>query len=164
MPTVDRLRRAIEAVVESVLRPRIDYLSMYPSVVVAQDVAGLLEILPDDERFRGQGLTGIAIRHGLPGVTVEVPAGTRLQLGFDAGDPARPYAALWDSGGATKIVINTTGDIELGDAFSSVLRDGEIVTITGVQPGPSAAPCTITLHPTTPGVAVGATGESKVKA
>jgi CBS-domain-containing membrane protein len=51
---------------------------------------------------------------------VTVPIGTRVVLGFDAGDPARPVAALWEAGGtATQIAINGSS--------TKAARDGEAV-------------------------------------
>jgi hypothetical protein len=101
-----RLRSALERLIRWVMRDNL-FLGLYTAQVVRQAADGTLDLLPDDDRLRAQGRQAIPIRHGLPGVTVEVPAGERVLLGFDAGDPSKPYAALWHEGQATKIVFGT---------------------------------------------------------
>lgn len=99
----DRIWSALKSLVTQLIGNQIDYAKSWPSVVVSQSVDGTLEVVPDDERIRGLGLTRLPIRHGLPGVTVKVPKGTRVRVFFDGADPKRPYAALWDSGEVTSI-------------------------------------------------------------
>jgi hypothetical protein len=99
-----RLRHALERVIRWVMRDTL-FLGLYTAQVIRQAADGSLDLLPTDDRLRAQGLQAVPIRHGLPGVTVQVPAGELILLGFDAGDPAQPYAALWHSGQATKITF-----------------------------------------------------------
>lgn len=146
------LRESLEAIIEALIGRRLDYHALYPCTVASQASDGTLDLLPDDARIRGTGTSGIKIRHGLPGTTVEVGAGTRVLMGFEAGDPSRPYAALWEAG--------DVDGIDIADAVAEVLRNGEIVNITGVQPGPGVTAATITVNPLTfPGY-----GSSKLKA
>lgn len=100
---LDRLRLGIEAIVEALVRPRIDYLALYPSTVISQDDAGRLDLLPDSELVRGQGLSGIPLRMGLPGFTATVEQGSRVLLGFEEGDPSKPYACLWEPTDGTDV-------------------------------------------------------------
>lgn len=53
-------------------------------------------------------------------MTVKVVAGARVLLGFEAGDPARPVATLWESGSITELVVNgaTTGAARSGDSVA----------------------------------------------
>lgn len=101
-----RLYDAVAALVEAIIGRRLDYHALYPSTVLRQAADGTLDLLPDDERMRGTGCQGIRIRHGLPGYTCTVPVATRVLLGFEAGDPKRPYAALWDAGAVTTITFD----------------------------------------------------------
>ena len=93
----------VDAVIRRALR-RVDYLALYPSRVVSQNAAGLLDLVPDDTRVPSCG--GVPIRGALPGVTVTVPAGARVLLGYEAGDPSKPVATLWDAAEVTRITVN----------------------------------------------------------
>jgi hypothetical protein len=105
------LRGSLERLIRWVMRDTL-FLGMYTAAVVRQAADGTLDLLPDDDRLRSQGLQAVPIRHGLPGVTVEVPAGERVLLGFDSGRPEAPYAALWHAGQATKIIFDSGTTIE----------------------------------------------------
>ena len=93
----------VDAVIRRALR-RVDYLALYPARVVSQSAAGLLDLVPDDTRVPSCG--GVPIRGGIPGVTVTVPAGARVLLGYEAGDPSKPVATLWDAAEVTRITVN----------------------------------------------------------
>ena len=120
---------------------RVDYLALYPSVVSGQDADGRLHLVPEDIRL--SSCRGVPIRLGIPGVTVRVATGARVLLGFEAGDPARPVATLWESGSVTELVVNgaTTGAAREGDsvarstAFATWMAN--VTTATGVAPGPA---------------------------
>jgi hypothetical protein len=115
-----RLRGAIERVVRWVMRDTL-YLGQYVCTVVAQNADGTLDLLPDDLRVRASGLQSVPIRHGLPGVTVEVPAGERVLLSFGDGDPRQPYAALWHEGQVTKVRIGGEEAVALAALVSARL-------------------------------------------
>lgn len=120
---------------------RVDYLALYPCVVSGQDDDGRLHLVPEDMRL--SSCRGVPVRLGIPGVTVRVATGARVLLGFEAGDPARPVATLWESGSVTELVVNgaTTGAARMGDsvarsaAFATWMAN--VTTATGVAPGPS---------------------------
>jgi hypothetical protein len=73
---------------------------MYACTVQAQSSDGAtLDLIPDEAAIGGQGgLQAVQLRHGLPGVVVKVPVGARVMLGFENGDPGKPFAALWEPG------------------------------------------------------------------
>lgn len=117
----DRLIDAIRRIILKVVGKRLDYSALYPSTVVSQAANGNVEIKCDDSRIAGRGLTAIPIKHGIPGMTVEVQRGARVLLGFEAQDPGRPYVALWESGSVTKLT--------LPNGTSAVARKGDRVRV-----------------------------------
>ena len=66
--------------------------------------------------------------------------GARVLVGFEGGDPARPYAGLWELGDVTRLVIGggTQGAARHGDAVSaSTAFDAWVQSVsiaTGVTP------------------------------
>lgn len=121
---VDALARLVAA-----LTRRVDYLGTFPARVVQQHADGTLDLRPDDES-RLASCTRVPLRHGLPGVTaVSVAAGTRVRLAFDAGDPARPYAALWDAGNATSLTFN--GSARRFARTNDTSACGTLITVAG---------------------------------
>ncbi|HEU4403797.1 MAG TPA: hypothetical protein VFS43_00675 [Polyangiaceae bacterium] len=151
----DRLKRALVSIIDARLRARgVDYLALYPARVAAQNVDGSLELVPDDPRFKG--LSRVAIRPGLPAVTLEIEKDSRVLFGFEGGDRSRPYASIWDASvvksmtirAATKVVV-IAPSVELGDEGGSpVARVGDTVAcvlppqmpVSGVMTVPPAPP------------------------
>lgn len=132
-----RLLAAFEAVVSRIMR-RVDYHARYDARVVQQRADGTLDVVPDDARV--PSAQAVPYR-SLPGVTYEVPAGSRVLLGYVNGDPARPFCDLWESGAAvTKLVVNggTVKAARVGDgvarstAFATWIN--AVSTATGVAP------------------------------
>jgi hypothetical protein len=90
---------------DALLGRKLRYHALWPCTVAAQTGAEL-DLVPDDDWVKGSGLVRVKLRHGLPGFTCVVPAGTRVLLGFEAGDPTRPYATLWDEGAVTSLTFD----------------------------------------------------------
>lgn len=141
MSDYNRLFHAFALLVRQVTS-RFDYFASYPSRVVAQNGDGSLELKPDDERF-GPGLARVPMRLGLPGCNVTVKPGSRVLLGFEGGDPARPVAELWDIANldtltltaATKITVHAPA-VELSEGGLPVARQGDMVACGGATPTP----------------------------
>jgi len=123
---LDALARLVAA-----LTRRIDYLAHYPARVVRQRSDGALDLAPDDPRV--PSCQAVPIRYGVPGVRAEVPAGARVTLTYEGGDPARPVAALWDAATVTRLRVN--------GASRGAAREGDVIEA-------SSDP-----NPTTPGLA-----------
>lgn len=137
-----RLRHALERVIRWVMRDTL-YHGQYTADVVRQAADGTLDLLPHDDRLRGQGLQSVPIRHGLPGVTVEVPAGELVLLGFDSGDPSKPHAALWHPGQVTRVNIGGETAVALSDLVSARLDAIQAAFDAHIHPtgmGPSGPP------------------------
>jgi hypothetical protein len=132
------LRGAIERVVRWVMRD-VTYLGTYSATVVAQNADGTLDLQPLDSALGSEGgLQSVPIRHGLPGVSVQVPAGETVLLAFDGGRPSAPYAALWHAGQVSRVDIGGTVAVAL-----SSLVDARIATLKAALAGHqhlSAAP------------------------
>lgn len=133
---LDRLRAGLSEFVNAILGrsadsvARWDHLALYPCTVASQADDGSLDLQPDDTVVRGSGFSGVPLKHGLPGWTASVPGGTRVLLGWEGGDPSRPYAALWNPGDVDELVFDG------GD--QAVAREGDSVdagTLSGVVAG-----------------------------
>lgn len=156
---------ALRAIVEGLVGPRLDHLALYPCTVVAQRASGGLDLQPDDARV--PPCADVPIRHGLPGVTVTVPAGGRVLLGYAGGNPALPYATLWESGSVTTITVNsgTAKAARDGEAVtSSTAMDAWITAVSGLLNAPGAvigAPGSVT--PPTGAIGAVSGGSSALK-
>jgi hypothetical protein len=140
---------ALKRVIRAVMRDT-RFHKLYPCTVESQDANGLLDLTPDDQELRGTGLGAVPIRHGLPGFTVKVKSGARLLLGFEAGDPKRPYAALWEPGAVEEIVFDSGTNPVACDGDSATVFFPPALLITGGLVG--AFPFTGTITITSPGV------------
>lgn len=136
---------ALRAIVDRWVGPRLDRLALYPCTVVAQRSSGGLDLQPDSPRV--PPCADVPIRHGLPGVSVTVPAGGRVLLGYAGGNPDLPYACLWESGSVTAITIN--------GGTAKAAREGDDVTATTAL---STWITTVSTLLNTPGAVIGAPG------
>jgi hypothetical protein len=100
----------------------VTYHKLYPATVMAQE-GQTLSVLPDDESIQGTGLAKVPMLHGVPGMKAEVKPGARLLLGFRAGDPRRPYVALWESASVSLLT--------LPNGSLPIARQGDIVNSGG---------------------------------
>lgn len=145
-----QLRKATERATDA----RLNYAQWYPCVVVKQDGDGTVEIYPDDPRVRGNGITRVPLRHGLPGCTVRVTPGQRVVLFFENADPQKPAAGLWPDGSSVqsvelkaseKVVLSSdvliggptaAERMVLGDLLDELLRS----LVVNTAMGPSSTP------------------------
>ena len=144
----DRKTGVLKRLVETFVGRRIDYAKMYPSVVNEQNADGTLDLTPDDDKIKGDGFKNIKISYGLPGVTATVPAGGRVNLYFQNGDPKQPRAALWEGSGVTLITVGASGSAKVvvldGDdlvkSAEMVVWMGQIETYINSIAGGTVAP------------------------
>jgi hypothetical protein len=141
-PFSDRLTGALRAMVNQWMR-RVDYLALYPGNIVQTNSDGTVDFQPDSDQVPGVG--SVPFKTGLPGATVKCH-NTRGLLGFEGGDPGAPYVLAEFGLGVADLIdvlctsIKLRGAIELHAANylgHAVLRDGDIITLTGgtVTPG-----------------------------
>lgn len=142
--SLDRVKEGLAAFVRQVMAG-VDYHALYSATLQAASSDGFVEVLPDDERIRGTGLQKVPLKHGLPGVVVKVASGSRVLLGFENGDPTRPFAALWDPGSVIEIVFDggTQSIARMNDTVKVTVPAGTF--LTAAQAGvPNPAPVDLT--------------------
>lgn len=92
----DRLKGAFAALTKSVMS-RVDFFALYPCKVLKQNADGTLELQPEVSRL--PGFSQVPIRYTIPGMKVTIQSkdlsGCRACVGFEDGDPRRPYATLF---------------------------------------------------------------------
>jgi hypothetical protein len=143
---VGRLLTGLERIIRRVMR-RVDFCALYPARVLSQNADGTLELAPESESL--PPMSAVPYRT-LPGVALTVPAGSRVLLGFEDADPARPMALLWELGTVTRLAVNgstTRAAREGDDVAAGVTMAAWMAAVTtklnagtGVVP---AAPSTI---------------------
>jgi hypothetical protein len=145
MADLDRLRGALAALVQQ-LTGHTDYHAVYLAEVRGQNPDFTVELRPESPKLGD--FSRVALR-GLPGVQVRVKQGARVLLGFENGDPSRPYAALFNADSLQEIIVTAQTKILL-KAPSTVVaqseglakrvaRMGDLVKVTGIC-GPPGAP------------------------
>ncbi len=77
-------------------------------------------------------MSKIPLKLGIPGATVKVAGGTGIMVGWENGDPQRPYACDWDKGAPTIVLSFVAAKVELG-AENLTPPDG-VVHGTGTDP------------------------------
>lgn len=125
----DRLKAGLANFVLGVF-PRYDYLARYPGRVVAQRGANSFDFQPDSPSV--PGVSGVPVRFGLPGVTVQLNLGSspRCLLGFVGADPSQPFLDIWEAPGLSSITVDPAADVNLGPAAAAVGRVGDQVQVT----------------------------------
>ena len=108
---------ALAGAVRGVIGPSVETSRLYPGKVIAQSSAGVDVML--DQPAPVKGLSGVPLRHGLPGCEVKVPQGARVRVGFDGGSRTKPFAALWDDAGPVT-------EIKIAGSSSPVARSGDL--------------------------------------
>lgn len=145
------------------LSRRLDYLALYPSRVVAQSADGTLDLFPDDPRV--PPCRGVPVRYGLPGVRAAVPAGTRVLLTYEGGDPRRPVASLWEPGDVTRWTLDggthraareghATADGAVSALITPPAGTPPLVNLILTYTSPGGAPQTLTISGLPPTVTV----------
>ena len=121
----DRLKRAFYALFKASV-PRLDYFALYSAKVVTQGSApNALDLQPDDSRIPPMG--GVPIRHGLPGVSIHVTTGSTVLVGWENGDPSRPFCALWQGAEDTAARITVVAQtVELGGSSLDPIQMGAL--------------------------------------
>lgn len=125
----DRAKAGLANFVRGVF-PRFDYFARYPGTVVKQGGNNSFDFQPDSTRV--PGLSGLPVRFGLPGVSVQLALNSRPRclLGFFGGDPTQPFLDLWEQPGLNALTVDPSADVNLGPAAAAVGRVGDAVAPT----------------------------------
>jgi hypothetical protein len=136
----DRLLGPLQRFIEQLVGRRIDYSQTYEAKVVIQK-GGRFDILPDDLRVRGNGLTNVPAFHGLPGIKlVIVLPGERVLFTFRNGDPKLPAITGWaDGGGGIGTSIQADALFKALGATGPLGSELTTHTHTGVTTGPGVS-------------------------
>lgn len=93
------------------------YNMLYRAKVVAQSGdADKVDVKPQNPDL--PPMAGVPLRHGIPGLRVQVATGSWLRVGWDEGRPDKPFAALWDSSSVLRMSLAAT-DLRLGSRDAS---------------------------------------------
>lgn len=111
---------AIQALIRQEVAP-LDFYAFYDAKIVKQSTDGTtVDLQPSDPRL--PGLSNVRLRNGVAGTVCKVAAGAFVSLGWDNGDPTKPYAQTW-GGGESVTEINfadgTKGAARVDDPLSA---------------------------------------------
>lgn len=141
---MDRLAQAFKDLV-GLFTAKIDYLALYPSEVFSQESDGALQVFPDNQAIAKQA--GVKLRSPFPHCKVTVVKGARVLLGFEEGDPSKPYCQpSWDSptGTLTLIEIGSSAQfVALSNKVDQAFTDLKTYLdahVHGTGTGPSSPP------------------------
>lgn len=109
----DRVKESFASLVGAVMS-RVDFLALYPCQVIAQNADGTLELKPENENL--PGFSRVPIRHTIPGLRVELAGGNfsgcRALVGFDGGDPTKPFVANFFGPDFTTLLLGSTATVD----------------------------------------------------
>lgn len=156
MTDTDRLRGSLETIIREML-PELLALHFWEYRVLSSQDGPPVLITAQATDARVPAVVDIKLRPGADGGYATPIVGASILVGFANGDYAKPFVYALDPDTAAT-------QVWLGDGQGRVLRSGDLVAITGVNPGTGVTSVTISLAATivTPGPP--GTGFSKVKA
>jgi len=106
--------------------PALDRLALYPAEVKSATSDGLyLDVQPIDPRVEGH--QRVPVRVGVPGEVAVVQAGAVVLLGWERGDPSKPYCVpSWNAGATVTKLVFKASAVHLADESGSE----EVITKT----------------------------------
>ncbi len=108
------MRSAMDAFLRKV-RAEGEFAYRYRCKVDRVKASGRVDVTVTDDRMKGRGVGDCNVRVGIPLTTLTILAGATCLVGWEDGDPARPYVSDFDQGAvATSIQL---GDQSRGAAF-----------------------------------------------
>jgi hypothetical protein len=149
----DRLSSALKELI-TLFTAKVDYLALYPSEVFSQDSDGSLQVFPDNQSIAKQA--GVKLHSPFPHCKVTVTKGARVLLGFEEGDPSKPYCLpSWSSPDGTLTLIDIGSGsqfVALSNKVDQAFADLKTYIDAHTHPtgvGPSGPPASPYLQPAT---------------
>jgi hypothetical protein len=105
----DRIKSAWKAT--QGIDPLVRYRCIYRAKVIGQS-GDFVSARPFDSSL--PDMADIPLRHGIPGLKVDVLPGCTVQIGWDDGRPDRPFAALWSTDASAIRISIPASLLELG--------------------------------------------------
>ena len=131
MDLTARFRAAVRAIVglpvEEDAPPRFDRLAEYRAQVMSATADGQhVDLQPENKRIAGE--KNVPVRVGVPGLIALVQPGAIVMLGWEGGDPSRPYCKpTWEAGATVIKLILSANLIQLG---GNTAMDGLVLGTT----------------------------------
>lgn len=150
-----------------------DLLAFWPYITVSQNADGTLDLRSTDARL--PDLSRVPIRFGAPGMSVTVPSGRTVIVGFAGGVETDPYVSSWQTGAPTTAAWQVGTLLELGASpAAGFVSRADLAGLEYTKIAASIAniatavntlsPGSVTIiYGTTPGYTVGSTAATKVK-
>lgn len=110
----------------------VDYLALYPGRVAAQSADKTrVDVVLDSDRIPSP--SNIPLRLGIPGTTTQINTAStvRVLVGWEGGNPAKPYAVLFDPGAATLQLNVSASTLIAINGGASLTLDATLITISG---------------------------------
>ena len=129
----DRIKEAHYSVARAALPVPI-YEGVFPCQLVKQPTDFLVDanpIAPLDAIL--PPLSNVPLHVGIPGAIVRVKPGSTVLIGWENGDPARIYAALWAKGAGVSDLVFQADKVGIGKDEMIPLVDG-VVLASGIDP------------------------------
>lgn len=136
----DPMRAAFAGAVRRVMR-HVDYHAHYAGRVVSQAANLSLDVQLDVDTM--PPVSGVRLAMLAPQVEVKVLPGARVLIGWQDGDPQKPYASLWEGGSLTSIAIAGSSDAAaLASLVLGQLQNIATALTTHVHSGVTTGPGT----------------------
>ena len=115
--------------------PIIEKLAAYRAEVrVASSDGKTLDVKPENEDISSTGMSQVPVRVGIPGLTAVVVPGTTsvVLIGFEGGDPSRPYCMpAWEMGASVQKLAFDALAIELaGNSYSALKTEALLADLS----------------------------------
>ena len=121
---IDTEDRGFRGAIASIVRQEIagiDFYALYDARVDSQSADGAtVDVTPADARLAG--MQRVPLRLGMPGCVVKFATGTTVRIGWERGDPRRPFACLFQ-GGETVTAMELAGNTYKALLTSTLLND-----------------------------------------
>jgi hypothetical protein len=133
------VRSAMDAFLKRI-RSETEYAYRYRCKVDRQKASGRVDVTVTDDRMKGRGVGDCNVRVGIPLATLKILPGATCLVGWEDGDPARPYVTDFDQGAtATSVQVgdNARGAAFVGGTVKHIFPT--IVPFTGTVAGAPAA-------------------------